>query len=652
VLIVDDSLTVRMDLAQAFEADGFGVLPCGTGAEARSLAAQGLVSAAILDVLLPDADGVQLLEELRSQSQQPDLPILMLSTEVEVKDRLRGLKRGADDYIGKPYDPGYVVARVNELLRSRRPAEEKVTRPPTILVVDDSATFREQLREELERAGYAVQCAANGEEGLRLMALLRPLALIVDGVMPDLDGASVIRRVRLDAALRGTPCLLLTASEEGQAELSALEAGADAFVRKGEDTRLILARLRALLRHARAEPPEARPLLGFKRVLLVDDSETYLQETARLLRGEGYDVVLARSGEQALEVLGVQPVDCILLDLVMPGLGGRNTCRQIKGSPLVRDVPLIMVTSVEDRQTMIDSLSLGADDYITKSSDFAVVEARLRAQIRRKQFEDEHRRIQDELLASERLASEARAARQVAEAKAALAEELDRKNKELEAFNYSVSHDLRAPLRTIDGFSHALLEDYGDTLEPRARDYLKRVRGATKRMSELIDDLLQLSRIGRSELRREAMDLVPLARSVAEELARRHPERSVTFSAPAELPVSADRRLLQVVLENLLGNAWKFTSKTPEARVECGLEAGPRGSAYFVRDNGAGFDMAYVERLFSPFQRLHTDQEFAGTGIGLATVQRVIERHGGRVWAHGEVGLGATVYFTLPVQSA
>ena len=148
------------------------------------------------------------------------------------------------------------------------------------------------------------------------------------------------------------------------------------------------------------------------------------------------------------------------------------------------------------------------------------------------------------------------------------------------------------------------------------------------------------------------MDLAALARVVAEELARRHPEHPVAFSAPPELLVSADRRLLQVVLENLLGNAWKFTSRTYEARVECGVEAGPRGNAYFVRDNGAGFDMAYAERLFSPFQRLHTEQEFSGTGIGLATVQRVVDRHGGRVWAQGEVGKGATVYFTLPASAA
>ncbi|MEY4545442.1 MAG: hypothetical protein RL685_1637 [Pseudomonadota bacterium] len=652
VLIVDDSLTVRMDLAQAFEADGFHVLPCRTGAEARERAAQEVVSAAILDVLLPDTDGIALLEELRAQS-SASLPILMLSTEAEVKDRIRGLKTGADDYIGKPYDPGYVVARVNELLRARRPP---AARSATILVVDDSTTFREQLREVLEESGYSVQCAASGEEGLRLMSRIRPLALIVDGVMPDMDGAAVVRRVRLDEALRGMPCLLLTASEEGEAELSALDAGADAFVRKGEEPQVILARLGALLRTARAEPASTKTLLGPKRVLLVDDSETYLQETAGLLRAEGYDVVLARSGEQALDMLDVQSVDCILLDLLMPGLGGKNTCRNIKASAVVRDVPLIMVTSVDDREAMIEGLALGADDYIAKSSEFVVLKARLRAQIRRKQFEDEHRRIQDELLASERRTAEARAARLVAEAKAEHTEELDRKNKELEAFSYSVSHDLRAPLRSIDGFSQALLEDFGEKLEPKALNYLVRVRTAAQRMGELIDDLLELSRLGRAELHEADMDLAELARIVAEELARRHPERHVQFVAPSALPVVADRRLLQVVLENLLGNAWKFTAKVAEARVEVGLEvgdeAGPAGARYYVRDNGAGFDMAYAARLFSPFQRLHKDEEFAGTGIGLATVQRVIDRHGGEVWAQGEVGKGATVFFTLPRQVA
>ncbi len=234
-----------------------------------------------------------------------------------------------------------------------------------------------------------------------------------------------------------------------------------------------------------------------------------------MLREEGYDVVLAHSGEEALELLAVQPVDCILLDLMMPGIGGNETCRRIKGAPGMRDIPLIMLTALEDREAMIEGLGAGADDYIAKSSDFEVLRARLRSQIRRRQFEDEHRHLREQLLRSEIEAAEARAARELAETRAALVAELERKNAELEAFSYSVSHDLRAPLRAIDGFSQALLEDYSEKLDATGQDYLRRVRAAAQRMGVLIDDLLELSRVGRSELRRERTDLSTLARSVA-----------------------------------------------------------------------------------------------------------------------------------------
>ncbi len=297
---------------------------------------------------------------------------------------------------------------------------------------------------------------------------------------------------------------------------------------------------------------------------------------------------------------------------------------------------------------MHGGLQVGASDFVGKSGDTAVLKARIRALLRRKFFQEENRRIRDQLLRTELEATEARAARELAETRSILVDELERKNKELEAFSYSVSHDLRAPLRSIDGFSNALLEDYAGTLDEKGRHYLDRVREGAQRMGELIDDLLQLSKVGRAELQRMRVDLSALARAVATELQRATPERGVRVLIEDGLVADADRRLLQVVLENLLGNAWKFTTTVPDAVIECGVSLREGVPTYFVRDNGAGFDMAHAERLFRPFQRLHSEAKFPGTGIGLATVHRIVDRHGGRVWAESAVEKGATFLWTLP----
>jgi two-component system NtrC family sensor kinase len=648
VLIVDDSLTVRMDLGEAFELAGFRNTLCSSLSQARQALSTGSFALIILDVLLPDGDGVEFLREIRGAPLTANTPVMLLSSEAEVKDRIRGLATGANDYVGKPYDQSYVVGRARELLREKEPPNE-ADKSKTVLIIDDSPTFREELKSVLESSGYSVVTAGSGEEGLRVAVDSRPAVIVVDGVLPGIDGSTVIRRVRADAALRSTPCILLTASEERSGELKALDAGADAYVRKEEDTGIILARVTAVLRSSGSSSAlvSTSSLLGPKRILTVDDSLTYLHEVAGQLREEGYDVVLARSGEEAIELLSAQSVDCILLDLVMPGLSGQETCRRIKGSAAWREIPLIMHTALNEQEAMIEGINAGADDYIAKSSDLEVLLARVRAQLRRKQFEDENRSIREQLLQKEMEVAIANSARELAEMRASFVEELEEKNSELEAFSYSVSHDLRAPLRSIDGFSRLLLEDCAGKLDSKAQDYLRRVCESAQRMGELIDDLLLLSQVGRAEMKRDPVDLSGIASAVFEELKRREPHRRVDLRLTEQLLAEADSRLMRVVFDNLLGNAWKFTAKIPGAWIEIGAEQKQGGIVFFVRDNGAGFDMSYAEHLFRPFQRLHNESDFPGTGIGLATVHRIIDRHGGRIWAEAAVEQGATFYFTI-----
>ncbi|HTA47074.1 MAG TPA: response regulator [Bryobacteraceae bacterium] len=648
ILIVDDSLTIRMDLQQAFESADFEVSLCATIAAARAALSRETPSLVILDVLLPDGDGIDLLREIKT-ADIPAPPVMMLSTEAEIGDRLRGLQTGAEDYVGKPYDIGYVLARARELTGNTRDLPRGSAR--RILLIDDSPTSRQHFQSILESAHYTVLTAENGEEGLRTAFVSRPDAIVVDRVLPGgIDGNTVIRRIKQDARLRTTPCLLLTGSDEEGTELSGLEAGADAFLTKETDDGVLLARLGALVRSACPAPDVDDSLsgvLGARRILAVDDSITWLSQLSAELRQEGYDVVQAVSGREALDLLTLQHVDCILLDVRMPGLSGNETCQIIKESPQLRAIPLLMVTAAEESEALISGINSGADDYIFKSSDFTILKARVRAQLRRKQFEDEYRVVREELHRKELEATQATAERQLVQTRAALADELEKKNHELEAFSYAVSHDLRAPLRAIRGFSRILIDNFSATLPQPVQEHLSRIHNSAMRMGQLIDSLLELSRSSSAHLHAEMIDLSALASTVFEELADANPGREVNWSVEAGLEAYGDPALLRVMLQNLLGNAWKFTGKAKDARISLGAQQDGDKMVYVIRDNGAGFDSFDAPKLFEPFERLHPATEFPGAGIGLATVKRILNRHSGSIRAESAIGRGAAFFFTL-----
>ena len=305
----------------------------------------------------------------------------------------------------------------------------------------------------------------------------------------------------------------------------------------------------------------------------------------------------------------------------------RKGYQEVFSKEFVKDYPL----AIRHTSGKITDVMYNAAVYRNESGEVLGVFAAARDITGLKRAEEEIRRLNSDL--------ERRVMERTAQLEAA--------NKELEAFSYSVSHDLRAPLRSIDGFSQALLEDYTEKLDMQGKDYLARVRAASQRMSQLIDDMLILSRVTRREMKSERVDLSALSNSIAAELKKTQPERQVEFIIAPGLVVNGDGELLRAMLENLFGNAWKFTSKHAGGKIEFGVLEYEGKPAYFVRDDGVGFNMAYADKLFKAFQRLHGSNEFPGTGIGLATVKRIIQRHGGEIWAKGEVGKGATFYFNF-----
>ena len=571
-----------------------------------------------------------------------------------------------------------------------------------ILVVEDSPTQAEELLYTLIQNQFYVRKASNGKEAVSLIGQQKPMLVISDIMMPEMNGYELCQYIKENENLRDIPVILLTSLSDPQDIIRGLESGADNFIMKPFDETYLLSRIdyvvanQDLQRKERLEMgveiffggkryfinSQKRQILDLListyesavkkneelkktqlelRILNEDLEKKVLERTALLTQ----EIVIRKKNEEELVKLRkavdtsgeaifltdrngviqfINPEFTNLYGFTYSEVVGKATPRILKSGSLSHEDYKGFWNKILNKETIkgeilnktkdgrLVMIERSVSPFLDEENNIIGFLAVQRDITQRKQAEEEIQKLNSEL--------ENRIVERTAQLESAY--------KELEAFSYSVSHDLRAPLRSIDGFSSALLQNYSDKLDEKGEKYLHIISSATKKMNDLIEDLIGLSRVSRAVLDRTAVDLSMIVNNIISDLRKDDPDRSYEFIIEQGLSADCDKNLISIVIENLLRNSFKYSRNKPKTKIEFNvIKKEGEKNIYFVRDDGAGFDMKYAEKLFGPFQRLHSESEFPGTGIGLATVKRIINRHGGNIWAEAEIENGATFYFTL-----